>query len=89
VNKIDLLPHLDFDVETFIGNLTLVNPEALVTMACATTGGVSTSGAGDYLVSNSPLRGCWFRDAGGSESAQGTAASPTTGRFSTRLPVEP
>ena len=28
VNKIDLLPHLDFDMDLFLSNLTAVNPQA-------------------------------------------------------------
>jgi hydrogenase nickel incorporation protein HypB len=38
VNKVDLLPHLDFDVHLFLANLKAVNPSAEVIMASARTG---------------------------------------------------
>ncbi|HMK10453.1 MAG TPA: hydrogenase nickel incorporation protein HypB [Acidimicrobiales bacterium] len=38
VNKIDLLPHLDFDVDAFLHNLHDVNPTAQVIQASAKTG---------------------------------------------------
>jgi hydrogenase nickel incorporation protein HypB len=38
VNKIDLLPHLDFDLGAFLGNLHDVNPRATVIQASARTG---------------------------------------------------
>jgi hydrogenase nickel incorporation protein HypB len=38
VNKIDLLPHLDFDLDEFLGNLADVNPGARVIHASARTG---------------------------------------------------
>jgi hydrogenase nickel incorporation protein HypB len=38
VNKIDLLPHLDFDLDVFLSNLAAVNPQAQVIMASARTG---------------------------------------------------
>jgi len=38
VNKVDLLPHLDFDMGTFLGNLRDVNPSAQVIHASARTG---------------------------------------------------
>jgi hydrogenase nickel incorporation protein HypB len=38
VNKVDLLPHLDFDLDEFLANLRSVNHEALVVMASARTG---------------------------------------------------
>jgi hydrogenase nickel incorporation protein HypB len=42
VNKVDLLPHLDFDLDLFLANLTAVNPTAEVILASARTGeGVS------------------------------------------------
>lgn len=42
VNKIDLLPHLDFDLDLFLSNLHAVNPKATVITASARTGqGVS------------------------------------------------
>jgi hydrogenase nickel incorporation protein HypB len=42
VNKVDLLPHLDFDLEAFLANLNAVNPSAQIILASARTGeGVS------------------------------------------------
>ncbi len=38
VNKIDLLPHLDFDLDAFLANLKAVNPAARVIQASARTG---------------------------------------------------
>ena len=38
VNKIDLLPHLDFDLHEFLANLHAVNPSAEIIMASARTG---------------------------------------------------
>jgi len=38
VNKVDLLPHLDFDLDAFLSNVTAVNPKAQVIMASARTG---------------------------------------------------
>jgi hydrogenase nickel incorporation protein HypB len=38
VNKIDLLPHLDFELDTFLSNLKSVNPSAEVILASARTG---------------------------------------------------
>ncbi len=38
VNKIDLLPHLDFDMELFLSNLADVNPDATVIELSARTG---------------------------------------------------
>ncbi len=38
VNKVDLLPHLDFDVNLFLHNLTAVNPRAQIIMASARSG---------------------------------------------------
>ena len=38
VNKIDLLPHLDFDLEQFLANLRAVNPTARVIQVSARTG---------------------------------------------------
>ena len=38
VNKVDLLPHLDFDLDSFLANLAAVNPQAQVIMASARTG---------------------------------------------------
>ncbi len=38
VNKIDLLPHLDFDLDAFLHNLRSVNPVARIIMTSARTG---------------------------------------------------
>jgi hydrogenase nickel incorporation protein HypB len=38
VNKIDLLPHLDFDMDLFLANLRRVNPECAVVLASARNG---------------------------------------------------
>jgi len=38
VNKIDLLPHLDFDLPRFLANLADVNPKAEVIQASSRTG---------------------------------------------------
>jgi hydrogenase nickel incorporation protein HypB len=38
VNKVDLLPHLEFDLDIFLANLSAVNPGATVIQASARTG---------------------------------------------------
>jgi hydrogenase nickel incorporation protein HypB len=38
VNKIDLLPHLDFDLDLFLSNLKDINPDVQVIQASARTG---------------------------------------------------
>ena len=38
VNKVDLLPHLDFDLDRFLANLSDVNPKATVIQASSRTG---------------------------------------------------
>jgi len=38
VNKVDLLQHLDFDLEQFLGNLDAVNPEVKTVLTSARTG---------------------------------------------------
>jgi hydrogenase nickel incorporation protein HypB len=38
VNKIDLLPHLDFDMDKFLWNLKAINPSARVIQASSRTG---------------------------------------------------
>jgi hydrogenase nickel incorporation protein HypB len=38
VNKLDLLPHLDFDLDLFLANLRAVNPAAVVIQVSARTG---------------------------------------------------
>jgi hydrogenase nickel incorporation protein HypB len=38
VNKVDLLPHLDFDLDVFLSHLAAVNPKARVILASARTG---------------------------------------------------
>lgn len=45
VNKIDLLPHLDFDLGQFLSNLKAVNPAATVILASAVPARASTNGA--------------------------------------------
>jgi len=45
INKIDLLPHLDFDMDLFLKNLQDVNPKAKVIRTCATKG----DGLDDWL----------------------------------------
>ena len=44
VNKIDLLEHLDFDLEKFLGNVEAVNPDARRMLLSAKTG----EGVGDF-----------------------------------------
>ena len=38
VNKVDLLPHLDFDLERFVRNIEAVNPDAETMLVSARTG---------------------------------------------------
>jgi hydrogenase nickel incorporation protein HypB len=38
VNKVDLLPHLDIDVEKLLGNIAAVNPDARTILVSAKTG---------------------------------------------------
>ena len=38
VNKVDLLPYLDFDLDKFLANLKAVNPSATVIQVSARTG---------------------------------------------------
>jgi hydrogenase nickel incorporation protein HypB len=38
INKIDLLPHLEFDLDKLLGNLGAVNPGAETILASARTG---------------------------------------------------
>ena len=38
VNKVDLLPYLDFDLDLFLSNLADVNPGATVVRTSARTG---------------------------------------------------
>ena len=38
INKVDLLPYLEFDIDRFLGNLADVNPDAQVIMTSARTG---------------------------------------------------
>jgi hydrogenase nickel incorporation protein HypB len=49
VNKIDLLPHLDFDLDRFLGNLEAVNPGAERLLVSAATG-AGISAWRDWLV---------------------------------------
>jgi hydrogenase nickel incorporation protein HypB len=44
VNKIDLLPHLEFDQDAFLSNLHAVNPTARIIEASARTG----AGVGEW-----------------------------------------
>jgi len=53
VNKMDLLPHLDFDLDKFLANLRAVNPAATVIQVSARTG----DGIGawcDWLLGQAP-----------------------------------
>jgi hydrogenase nickel incorporation protein HypB len=55
VNKIDLLPHLDFDLDRFLANLKAVNPAATVIQVSARTG----AGTGEWcrwLLSQEPAQ---------------------------------
>jgi hydrogenase nickel incorporation protein HypB len=54
VNKIDLLPHLDFDLDAFLANLTAVNPAARVIMASARSGEGVAEWCG-WLAQQAPL----------------------------------
>ncbi len=55
VNKIDLLPHLEFDLNAFLANLNAVNPLAEIILASARTGeGVAEWCS--WLTRNQPLR---------------------------------
>jgi hydrogenase nickel incorporation protein HypB len=56
VNKIDLLPHLDFDLDTFLSNLRSVNPAARI-LASARTG----EGVDEWCA--------WLRGSSGTRSA--------------------
>jgi hydrogenase nickel incorporation protein HypB len=57
VNKIDLLPHLDFDLDAFLTNLTAVNPKATVIQASSRTGdGVDAWCSWLLLVAAAPER---------------------------------
>jgi len=51
VNKMDLLPHLDFDLDRFLSNVRAVNPSARVILASARTG----EGVDEWCA--------WLRDA--------------------------
>jgi hydrogenase nickel incorporation protein HypB len=44
VNKIDLIPHLDFDVDRLLANVEAVNPTARRMLVSARTG----EGVGDF-----------------------------------------
>ncbi len=48
VNKIDLLPHLDFDLPKLLDNLNRINPRPTVIQASARTGQGSTNGVPGY-----------------------------------------
>jgi hydrogenase nickel incorporation protein HypB len=62
VNKIDLLPHLDFDMATFLSNLRSVNPTAHVIHASARTG----EGVDQWCA--------WLSESGETESGQTRSA---------------
>ena len=49
VNKIDLLPHLDFDLDRFLSNLEQVNPAARHLLVSARTG-EGVDGFRDWLL---------------------------------------
>ncbi len=49
VNKIDLLPHLTFDLDRFLENLASVNPDARHLLVSARTG-EGVEGFRDWLV---------------------------------------
>ena len=38
INKVDLLPYLDFDLELFLDNLRKINPDAVTIETSARTG---------------------------------------------------
>jgi len=56
VNKIDLLPHLDFDVEQFVDNVRDVNPSARLLFLSARTGDGVAEWC-DWLVETSSTHG--------------------------------
>jgi hydrogenase nickel incorporation protein HypB len=49
INKIDLLPHLEFDLDKLLGNLGAVNPDAETILASARTG-EGTEGLTQWLL---------------------------------------
>ena len=53
VNKVDLLPYLDFDMDEFLGNLRKVNPAAEVLPVSARTGEGVTAWC-DWLIRQAP-----------------------------------
>ena len=57
VNKVDLLPYLDFDMELFKDNLAKINPSVAVINTCATKG----DGVDEWLA--------WVREIVGSKAA--------------------
>ena len=68
VNKIDLLPHLDFDLERLLANIDTVNPDARVILTSARTG----EGVDEWRE--------WLPgvpDAGRSDGAEGARPRPT------------
>ena len=56
VNKMDLLEHLDFDLEQFLGNLDAVNPGVERVLTSARTGRAWTSGAPGWSDAGLPRR---------------------------------
>ena len=55
VNKIDLLPHLDFDMDAFLSNLRAVNPRAHVIMASARAETAWRNGARGFQAQGKPV----------------------------------
>jgi hydrogenase nickel incorporation protein HypB len=70
VNKIDLLPHLDFDLDKFLSNLRSVNPTARVIQASARTG----EGVDEWCA--------WLSGSGLSEPGLGGSAQTRLGGVS-------
>jgi hydrogenase nickel incorporation protein HypB len=53
VNKLDLLPHLDFDLDRFFANVRAVNPAATIIQLSARTG-AGTAAWYDWLLDTLP-----------------------------------
>ena len=56
VNKVDLLPHLDFDLDRFLHNVEKVNPVADRMLVSARTGEGSRNGASGWRAGRPPPR---------------------------------
>jgi hydrogenase nickel incorporation protein HypB len=63
INKIDLLPHLDYDLERFLYNLDAVNPGVRRMLVSARTG----EGVGDFRD--------WLRELGARREVAAPAAA--------------